>query len=242
MSEEEAQYGGEGEEIIPVIETEGEVLSQQRGGFKGKGHKKQPRQRDRANEDERAAALKQEILGIDTRDKNSLEHRNKDSHSYDSASVRELEHGRGVKINGNEVYVGDDGKPLNPFWKEQEELLSPREKFTENFFDSAARGYKKMKKFLRPLALKEDPDREKKRLQEYEDLVKNGHAEFFQEMEVSGGKKTKDSKKEPDLRLYKIMKKGYKKAEVDGYRFKTIGVYDENGSFTGKMRIYRIKK
>jgi hypothetical protein len=241
MNEGEAQY--KEEETIPTIETEGEIITPRRGGFKGRGYKKQPKQKDRTNEDERTEGLKKEILEDDEQNIDYPENRGVDTHTYDPASIKELEHGRSVRINGTDVYVGNDGKPLNPFWEEQAALLSPWEKFTEKFFDdSAKKGYKKVKNFLRPLALKENPDREEKRISEYEDLVKNGQAELFQEMDTFGGEKPKNPNSGSSLRLYKMMKKSYKKGKADGYRFKPIGVYDKNGNFTGKMRIYRIKK
>jgi hypothetical protein len=39
------------------------------------------------------------------------------------------------------------------------------------------------------------------------------------------------------------MKRRYaKKGSFDDYEFKLIGVYDEEGRFTGKTRLYRIEK
>ncbi|GEM_PF-5060303 len=121
-------------------------------------------------------------------------------------------------------------RPANPFAKEQEALLTPWDKLTERILGAGEKAYRKTRNYLQPLKFKEDPDRAKRNLDEYEKLVREGKAKYMGE---NSGVSYLD---------YRTMKESYQKKDFGNYYFRSVGIYDQKGKFTGKVRIYRINK
>lgn len=178
---------------------------------------------------------------------------------YDLSSAKKDKIGWFVFVEDHKVYINDEqrkdkngspmgplpGTPLNPFWRKQTDLLTPSERFFHRAPSRIEEGKEKLSNFTRSLlGLNESPDRERGILEEYEKMVQEGQAEFMGELAAVKEAPLNHPKKNiPDNRLYKIMKKRYaRKGSFDNYEFKLIGVYDEKGRFTGKTRLYRIKK
>lgn len=179
---------------------------------------------------------------------------------YNLSSAKRDKIGLFVFVDGYKVYVNDGlskkdkngkvvgaptGSPVNPFWRDQVGLLSPSQKFFEQAPQKAAGARETVKNFTRSLlGLNENPKKERKIMERYEAMVRDGKAEFVRELAAVKEAPINHAQKNiPDMRLYKIMKKTYnKKGSFDNYEFKLIGVYDEKGYFTGKTRLYRIKK
>jgi curved DNA-binding protein CbpA len=137
------------------------------------------------------------------------------------------------------------GTPVNRLWKKQASLLTPNERLYESAPMQIAIKRQKFKESIRSLlGLNENPKKEKEALGEYEALVRSGKAKFMGELAaVKEAPANHPRNTFPDERLYKIMKRRYaKKGSFDDYEFKLIGVYDEEGRFTGKTRLYRIEK
>ena len=189
---------------------------------------------------------------------------------YDMSAVRTDEYGNFVFVDGLKVYVeiANDisyaendtekkkkiigmpyAKALNPFWKKQADLMTPGERayaqMPQKVTAEVTNAREKLKHFTRSLlGLNENPREERETLKEYDELVRGGKAEFMGELAAI--KKAPGNHPKPNLpdeRLYRVMKKRYaKKGSFDDYEFKLIGVYDEKGKFTGKTRLYRLKK
>lgn len=189
----------------------------------------------------RLKRLKRDILN------ENIEDQGRDETVYPQSSRRRLDHGFGFKIDGVDVYTDKNGKPLNPYWEKQASLLSAREKTIDNAFGGIYRGYRKVKNFLKPLSFdnnlnrKENPDAETRKFNKYEKMVKDGHAEFFQDLPLPINKKEKGKRGEPDLRVYRLMKKAYQRAKIQSGRLKAVGIYDNEDRLVG-MRIYLIKQ
>lgn len=179
---------------------------------------------------------------------------------YDMASAKKDHIGWFVFVDGHKVYINDKppekdkngrlrgapmGTPVNPFWRKQADLLTPGERAYEQMPQKVAGARETVKNFTRSLlGLNENPKQERKVLEKYEAAVRNGEAEFVRELAAVKAAPVDHAQKNiPDVRLYKIMKKTYdRKGSFDDYEFKLIGVYDEKGRFTGKTRLYRMKK
>ncbi len=126
---------------------------------------------------------------------------------------------------------GPDSDHPNPFWKEQEELLTGWDRFTERILGGGEKAYQKIGNFLQPLRFHENPDRARKNQDKYDKLVENGEAEYV-------GENPRVSY--PD---YMLMKRAYeKRGNFRDYYFRSVGIYNEKGKFTGTVRTYRIKK
>ncbi len=168
---------------------------------------------------------------------------------YEMASAKQDKIGWFVFVDGFKVYINEKGPgrgtALNPFWRKQTDLLTPSEKFfekTPSKIEEARQGFRDFTRSL--LGRNEDPAKERKILEEYEKMVKEGKAEFVRELAaIKEAPINHPQKNLPDERLYKVMKKRYNRAgSFDEHEFKLIGIYDEKGRFTGKTRLYRLKK
>ncbi len=126
----------------------------------------------------------------------------------------------------------------NPFWEEQEEFLTPHDRFMGNAAGKIEGGWKFMKNakrkttnFLRPLMFMENPDRAKKTLDEYDSLVSKGRATVINEQT---GVSYHD---------YRMAQRAYKKTgNFKNYYFRMVGAYDNRGVFSGRVKTYRIER
>ncbi len=87
---------------------------------------------------------------------------------------------------------GADPDHPNPFWEEQEALLSPRDRFLDKFAIGLKKAYHGVRKgkewattrtknFLEPLRLHENPDLARRRMEKLQDMVIAGEAEYMGE-------------------------------------------------------------
>lgn len=189
------------------------------------------------------------------------ETRERDETVYDSSRIKEGRYGRFVKIDGNEIYVGRDGRPLNPLWREQAKMVSPLSQSVDRMIRKTQDGYRAVEKIAQkirhPFRLSENPSRSRRALEKYEEMVRAGQAEFVGEQETvnvyaKGDWNGSPTKKNPNRSPWKVapnfdhfreIEKTYRKrGSFDNFKYEVVEVYNEQNRFTGKYRIYRIKK
>jgi curved DNA-binding protein CbpA len=131
--------------------------------------------------------------------------------------------------NGQAQRDYDPNHP-NPFWREQEALRTPFSRFEDKVSEAGEGAAKKARNFFRNI-FQEGPREAQETAAEYEALVASGKAERVNELR---GLSFADY-----LQLKKIHEKT---GNFKDYSFRSVGVYDGEGNFTGTVRSYRIRK
>lgn len=189
------------------------------------------------------------------------ENRERDETAYDSSRIKKGRYGRFVEIDGEEVYVDRDGRPLNPLWREQAKMVSPFSQSVDRVvrdLQSGGRVIEKIAQKIRhPFRLSENPSRSRRALEKYEEMVKTGQAEFIAEQKTVDiyakgdwrGSRTEKNPNSPPWKVapnfdhFREIEKTYRKrGSFDNFKYEVVEVYNEQNRFTGKYRIYRIKK